>query len=133
MKKFLLLAVLLVAAYAVASPFLTMAGIHSAVETNDQDKLQHHIDFEAVRVNMKRQISEKMGVGSNKKNDNPFAALASGMAATVVGGLLETTVTPSTIMDVFGSESSNHRGESHRKSSGDEISDQETNVTRPKR
>ena len=62
MKKWILAAVIavavLLAAYVIGGPYLAIRGISQAIEQRDTGKLARHVDFGAVRVNIKAQSSK---------------------------------------------------------------------------
>ena len=63
MKKWLVgsaaLAVLLgLATYVVAGPYLAIHGIRAALAEQDTAKLQRHVDFPSLRVNLRAQVED---------------------------------------------------------------------------
>lgn len=61
MKKWILpafiAALVLLAAYVIGGPYLAIRGISQAIEQRDTGKLARHVDFGAVRVNIKAQLN----------------------------------------------------------------------------
>ena len=101
MKKWIALPLLLcvlLAGYVVAGPYLALRGISQAIEQRDTDRLQRHVDFAALRVNLKAQLNDylvrKAGISAQS---NLFGAAAIGMASAVAGAGVDTMVTPAGI------------------------------------
>ncbi|MGK9518003.1 DUF2939 domain-containing protein, partial [Salmonella enterica subsp. enterica] len=61
MKKvlvLLLIALLALAGYVAAGPFLAIRGIRAALERRDVAALDEHVDFAAVRASLRAQIED---------------------------------------------------------------------------
>lgn len=52
------LAATLLLAYVAAGPYLAINGIRNALEAQDVSALEHHVDFPALRVNMKAHVED---------------------------------------------------------------------------
>ena len=99
MKKWILAAVIaiavLLAAYVIGGPYLAIRGISQAIEQRDTGKLARHVDFGAVRVNIKAQINDYIvrRAGSDMQS-SLFGQVALGMAGNLTGAGVDTFVTP---------------------------------------
>lgn len=99
MKKGLLAAfiaaLLALGAYVVAGPYLAIHGISKAIEQRDTGKLQRHVDFPALRVNIKAQVNDQIvrRAGSDMQS-SLFGAVALGVASNLAGAGVDTFVTP---------------------------------------
>ncbi|MBD9537746.1 DUF2939 domain-containing protein [Stenotrophomonas sp. STM01] len=99
MKKWILPAVILVAlalaGYVIGGPYLAIHGISRAIEERDTGRLQRHVDFPALRVNLKAQLSDYMvrKAGPDAQS-NLFGAVLLGVASNVTGAGVDTMVTP---------------------------------------
>ena len=100
MKKWVvggvLLAVVLgLCAYVVAGPYLAIHGIRTALAEQDTAKLQRHVDFPALRVNLRAQVEDALArrAGTDVAS-NPFGAAALSIANSLLGRGVDTLVTP---------------------------------------
>lgn len=98
MKKWILgIAALLVllAGYVVAGPWLAMRGISQAIEQRDTARLSRHVDFPALRVNLKAQLNDQLvrRAGSDLQSSLLGSALL-GVAGGLGGIGVDTMVTP---------------------------------------
>lgn len=82
--------------YAIASPFIAIENIKSAVNERDSEQLSDNIDFPVLRQNLKEQLNAYMmkEAGSDLQ-DNPFGVLAIGFASKLTDGIVDSFVTPS--------------------------------------
>jgi hypothetical protein len=82
------------------SPYLTVYQMRNAIIDHDADAFSEHVNFAALKENLKGQLMAKMSTKINTKEikNNPFAALGSVMAAGIVGQIVETMVSPSGVM-----------------------------------
>lgn len=98
MKKWiaLVLAVLLgLAAYVAAGPYLAIHGIRTALAEQDTGRLQKHVDFPALRVNLRAQVEDHLARRAGPEiGGNPFGAVALSIANSVMGRGVDTLVTP---------------------------------------
>lgn len=90
-------AILAAAAYTAAGPYLTLSGLRTAIETNDQAKLQAHIDFQLLKQNIKDQINAQAMQPVIEDPGNPFAALAAGIVTGMTDKLIDAMITPAGI------------------------------------
>lgn len=91
---------LAVAGWVYASPYLTMRNISHAIDRGDADAVSAHVDFPALRENVKGHLLGKMQdeMGKPEMKDNPFAGLGQMLAVGVVNQLAETLVSPAGVM-----------------------------------
>lgn len=93
---------ILIAGYVVAGPFLTAYSIRTALVEQDSEKLSEKIDFPELRQNVKDQFRAiMMEKASAELKDNPFAAVATGFAAKMADGIVDTVVTPSGLSNLM--------------------------------
>lgn len=85
-----------VVGYVAAGPYLTVSAIKTGIIEQDLEKLSENIDFPILRQNLKEQLKTAMikNAAAELKN-NPFAALAVGLATKMVDGIVDSFVTPS--------------------------------------
>lgn len=90
--------VVLFIGYAVAGPYITVYQIKSAAKAHDGAALAEHIDFPALRGNLKQQIDnallKKTGI---MQSDNIFGLFAMGVASSLSDRIVNLLVTPSGI------------------------------------
>jgi uncharacterized membrane protein YvbJ len=103
-NKKLIISILLpaLAVLYVASPYLALKSLHSAVEDGDRDKLENRIDFPTVRNNLKDDVNAMMAsamaeVSEEDADDSGMEAFAMIFASTIVDGMIDGFVTPSGI------------------------------------
>lgn len=100
MKKWLVGGVLLVfllglATYVVAGPYLALHGIRTALAEQDTARLQKHVDFPALRVNLRAQVEDSLARRAGPDmSSNLFGAAALSIANQVLGRGVDTLVTP---------------------------------------
>ncbi|ROZ80895.1 DUF2939 domain-containing protein [Pseudomonas neustonica] len=106
-KLFYLVGALLVAGllYVVASPFLVVHSIQSAVEQRDAEALSSHVDYPVFRQNMKDQVNARiMEEVTVELEGNPFAAMGIALASKVVDSVVDSMITPAGIARMMQGE-----------------------------
>jgi hypothetical protein len=98
MKKWLWLAAAVLAAllaWTAAGPWMTVNAIRDAAQARDAAAMAKQVDFPALRSSLKAQLSDHLlrEIGAPAP-DNPFAVFGLGIANGLVGGLVDTMVTP---------------------------------------
>jgi hypothetical protein len=100
MKKLLVIGLLLaavlgLAAYVAAGPYLAIHGIRTALAEQDTGRLQKHVDFPALRVNLRAQVEDALArrAGTDVAS-NLFGAAALSIANSLLGRGVDTLVTP---------------------------------------
>lgn len=101
MKKWLallVLAVVLLLGYLAAGPFLAYNAIREAVKAQDTAELAEHVDFPALRGNLKLQVDDYVvrKAGADAQS-SLLGALAVRIASGIAGGTVDTMVTPAGI------------------------------------
>ena len=96
------MAVLLVA-YIAAGPYLTVYHIKQALDKSDTVKLEKHINFPAVRQDVKQQIQQKLELELSKSaNNNPMTQLlGNAFLNNMADKLLESYVTAEGIQQLM--------------------------------
>ena len=94
----LLVAVLALAGYVAAGPFLTARSISEAVQRGDMRTLEQDVDFPMVRASVKAQLEDylarKMG---DPSTDSRLKELGRQVTATMTGGVVDALATPAGI------------------------------------
>lgn len=87
---------LLLLAYVVAGPYLAINGIRNALASQDVAALQRHVDFAALRVNMKAQVEDYVARrgGGLAESGGLLGSLGLQVAGGVGGLAVDTLVTP---------------------------------------
>lgn len=102
MKKLLLGLVVLVLAYVVASPWITVYQMKQAADAQDGEQLSEYIDFPSVRQSLKDQLNARVLGEIDKDEDaNPMAALGASFAGMVVERMVDAYVTPAAITEMM--------------------------------
>ena len=76
------------------SPYLALNGIRNAVEARDAEALNSYVDYEAVRANLKEQVSARIAkeMATGKGN-----AAGAAMAAAFINPMIDAMVQPTMI------------------------------------
>ncbi|WAC64169.1 DUF2939 domain-containing protein [Pseudoxanthomonas sp. SL93] len=98
MKKWIALALVLLLAllgYVAAGPYLAIHGIRTALAEQDTGRLEKHVDFPALRVNLRAQVEDYLARQAGPEiASNLFGAAALSVANQVLGRGVDTLVTP---------------------------------------
>lgn len=98
MKKWIAVVLLLVVAlagYVATGPYLAIHGIRDALAEQDTAKLEKHVDFPALRVNLRAQFADYLARRAGPElQSSLLGAFALSVANNVVGGGVDTMVTP---------------------------------------
>ncbi|GAB6197022.1 DUF2939 domain-containing protein [Lysobacter xanthus] len=101
MKKLLallVLAVLALAAYVAAGPFLTARSISAAIERGDMATLERNVDFGLVRGSIKAQLEDYLARRLHDPGtDSRLKALGRQVTASMTGGVVDALATPAGI------------------------------------
>lgn len=99
MKKWLAIAIVVVAAllgYVAAGPYLAINGIRKALAEQDASALQRHVDFPALRVNLKAHLDDYIlrEGGSVAESGGLLGAIGLQIASGLGGTAVDAMVTP---------------------------------------
>ncbi|CAA9307126.1 MAG: hypothetical protein AVDCRST_MAG71-450 [uncultured Lysobacter sp.] len=113
MKKWIALLVigaLAFAAYIAAGPILALNSIRDAIQREDTAAIARHVDFPAVRVNLRAQIDDYLArrAGPDGQAD-VFGALAVRLAGAAAGSVADVLATPAGIGVVLEGRGLIHR------------------------
>jgi hypothetical protein len=101
MKKYLLIALLLIAAlfggWYFASPSLALKGLADAAKANDAPAIESRVDFDAVRLSIKEQFKAKLTEEASKPNADPMAKMGLALADQLIGPMINKMVTPAAL------------------------------------
>jgi len=113
-------AVTAVAAYWYWSPFLAIREMQSAAKSNDADAFNAHVDYPRLRESLKGQLSSFMTAEMAKSADskNPFAALGTMLALTMVDKMVDAMVRPEAVMHGMQSGQFSPKSSSAARSAG---------------
>jgi hypothetical protein len=107
----LLAALIALAAYVAAGPYLAVNGVRSAIKDQDTAALERHVDFPVLRSNLRAQVDDYLlrQAGAEMQR-NVFGAIALQVAGGLAGGAVDALLTPAGIGAVLGGRSLWHRG-----------------------
>jgi len=99
LKTFLIVVALVTAlllAYVAAGPYLAINGIRKALETQDVAALERHVDFPALRVNMKAHVEDYIARqgGGLAESGGLLGAIGLQLAGGLGGAAVDAMVTP---------------------------------------
>ncbi len=94
---------LAIATAGVASPYWTVWQMQSAARAGEGDRLARHVDFPALREDLKSQVQTGMAkkLQSPDLKDNPFAGLGMMLAGSLAGGVVDALVTPDNLASMI--------------------------------
>ncbi|WP_372014062.1 DUF2939 domain-containing protein [Pseudoxanthomonas sp. 10H] len=91
----LVLALLALAAWVAAGPWLAVRGIERAIEQRDTSALERHVDFPRLRANLKAQLDDRMVRAAGEDvAGNLLGAMALAVAGSATGMAVDTLATP---------------------------------------
>lgn len=101
MRKVVVVLVLLLLGllgWTAAGPYLAIRGISQAIEQRDTGRLERHVDFPTLRMNLKAQLADQVvrraGVDAQS---SMFGAVAISLAGNLAGAGVDAMVTPTGI------------------------------------
>ena len=89
-------------AYFVAAPYITVYRMKSAAEKHDGEALSEFIDFPGIRQGLKDQANAS--ISTDAATDNPFGALGSALAGTLIDHMVDAYVTPAGVTRLMAGE-----------------------------
>lgn len=100
--KWLLIALVLVAALYLVSPYYSFWRFTHALKAGDQQRFAKMVDFRSVRESLKKQLKAKLAEGKStaakdpneQKQENPLFALSEQFAPRLIDTLVDAYVTP---------------------------------------
>ena len=90
--------IVLLLGWYLASPYIALHQMRTAAENRDAEALSEHIDFPALKEDLKASFSAKMMAEAAKaQSDEPFAAAGSALAMAMIGPMIDAMVTPQAV------------------------------------
>lgn len=75
------------------SPYYTLSQIKAAAQSNDPDRLSAHIDYPALREDLKSEFMAHM-MAEARKDESGFGALGMALGSAMVGPMVDAMVSP---------------------------------------
>ncbi|MGZ2744766.1 DUF2939 domain-containing protein [Burkholderia stagnalis] len=98
----LAVAVVATVGYAYASPYVALGRLKSAIDARDAQAISAYVDFPALRISLKQQVTgELMRRIDAKRQDNPFAAIGALIGSALIGPLVDAYATPEGVAAVM--------------------------------
>ena len=97
MRKWIALAVMsfaLLLGYVAAGPYMAINGIRTALAERDAGSLERHVDFPALRVNMKAHVEDHVARQAKVESGSLLAAIGAQVASGLGGVAVDAMVTP---------------------------------------
>jgi hypothetical protein len=89
-----------------ASPYFTLWRFSNAVNSRDVSRFETYVDFNAVRISLKRQLRDRLPkADQNQKTDKEadlFAGLVERFAPALIDQLVDAFVTPEGLLSLIG-------------------------------
>lgn len=78
------------------SPYIALYQIRTAIANRDTEAISDHVDFPALRENLKGQVMGGMmaAMDTPELKSNPFAGVGQALGAAMVGPMIDTLVSP---------------------------------------
>jgi hypothetical protein len=83
-----------------ASPAYTLNQMQHAADANDSEALASHIDFPALREDMKAEIMAQMMIEAQKE-ENEFGGLGLAFGSAMIGPMIDGMITPAGLRAAF--------------------------------
>nr|WP_241014537.1 DUF2939 domain-containing protein [Burkholderia sp. Ac-20379] len=81
--------------YAYVSPYVALLGLKKAVDTRDAQTISRYVDYPALRVSLKQQLTDElMRRVDPQRHNNPLAMLGAMIGSALVGPLVDAYATP---------------------------------------
>lgn len=98
--------VMLSVAYIVATPYITLQQMKSAMDDQDSETLSEYIDFSRVRASLKEQINAMFAEEMAKKGmrDSPYAAFGAALAVAMTDKMVEVYVSPTGLRQMMAGQ-----------------------------
>lgn len=91
----LALIVVVLAAFAYASPYLVLSRMRDAVQARDTDMINRYVDYPALRASLKQQVTQMLSQRiDSEKLQHPLAALGALVGMAFVSPLVDAYATP---------------------------------------
>lgn len=87
----------LLAGWYFASPYFVVHQMRSAAQDRDAESLSEHVDFPALKENLKASLSARMMAEAAKTPGDKFAAAGSALAMTMMGPMIDAMITPQAV------------------------------------
>jgi len=103
MKKFAVLILVLVAAYA-AYPYLALYRLGEALQAHDLDAVETKVDWPRLRQGVKDDVNAALVAKVRPEEGNGFAALGVALAGKLAGPFVDAAVTPAGLVAAMGAD-----------------------------
>ena len=103
-------ALLALLGWAIASPLLALQGLQKAILNKDTAAIERYVDFDQVRANLNIQLKEKVRQQLDSKNENSLGRLATMFSGGLINQLVNRLVTPEGIAN-FGADAMKNGGQ----------------------
>jgi len=114
---FIGLVIIAIVGYVAIGPFVTIHEIRVGIEEQDSEKLAANIDFPALRQNLKEQFNAYiMKQAATELKDNPFGALGMAIGEKIADGMVDASVTPSSLSNLAAGKQPQRVNDSSRSS-----------------
>ncbi len=91
----LIIAVITSIGYAYASPYVALNRLKQAIDARDAQAVSEYVDFPALRVSLKQQLSDTlMRRIDAQKHGNPLAVIGALIGSALIGPLVDAYATP---------------------------------------
>jgi hypothetical protein len=92
----------LVGGWYYASPGMTVKAMVEAAQKNDEARFSSYIDYEALRADMKSELTTRLDAES-KRDGSPDAKLAAAMGKAMINPIVDSMVSPKGMQSAFAS------------------------------
>ena len=91
---------------AFGSPYIALYQLRTAVSERDADAVSEHVDFPALRENLKGQIMSGMmsSMDTPEMKANPFAGIGQAFGVAMVGPMVDAMISPAGVIALMARE-----------------------------
>lgn len=105
MKKWIVIIGVIVLAYIVAAPHITVHNLKNAAQAHDGEALGDQIDFPTLRQNLKDQLNGFLHTNEDpQREENALVAIAAAIGSVIADRAVDAYVTPDALTRLMSSE-----------------------------
>jgi len=90
-----------IGAYWYESPFLAIHNLREAGARGDAAGVSEHVDYAALRENLKAQFADRVAGAIGKPESNPISALGTALGMVLANPVIDALVRPETVMQAM--------------------------------
>lgn len=92
---------ILTATWLALSPYWAMSNLRDSVKAHDVDAINQYVDYETLRTNLKRHLSDQIATETTNRGANPMGAA---MAQAFIAPMIDQLIRPEVVNRLFDGE-----------------------------